>query len=97
MKIPKVNKTELAKRAVSAVVGFGVTRIVYGIVYNNTAPSKVTDRVAIATGSAVLGGMVSDAASEYTDAKIDELVEMVQTLRYRSDEEAPVVITSMED
>jgi len=69
----KITKLDIAKKAVSVVVGAGVTRIVAGIIQNNTAPAKVTDKVAIVAAAFVLGSMAADATSKYTDAKIDEI------------------------
>jgi hypothetical protein len=77
-----VNKTEIAKKAVSLVVGLGTTKIVNDIVENNTAPwwknesedaHSVTDKIAIKAGSVVIGSMAADATSSYTDRKIDEI------------------------
>lgn len=70
-----MNKLELAKLAVSAVVGAGTTKIVVAIVKNNTSPDKITDKVAIAAGAFVLGSMAADASKKWTDSKIDGAAE----------------------
>lgn len=67
-----MNKLELAKLAVSAIVGAGTTKIVVAIIKNNTDPEKITEKVAIAAAGFVLGSMAADASKKYTDAKIDE-------------------------
>jgi hypothetical protein len=68
-----MTKLEIAKRATSFIVGVGTTKIVQGIVENNTHPEKVTDQVSILAGSIVIGSMVSDMTRKYTDAKIEEI------------------------
>jgi hypothetical protein len=70
-----MEKIALVKLAVSAVVGAGTSRIVSGIVKNNTSPEKVTDVVSIVAGTWVLGGIVADVSKKYTDAKIDNAVD----------------------
>lgn len=72
MKLPNLPYLAITKKAVSFVVGAGTSQIVKGIIVNNTSPEKVTDKVAIATASVVIGSMVADATSKYTDAKLDE-------------------------
>jgi hypothetical protein len=69
-----MDKVQIAKRAINVVVGAGVTRIVAGIIANNTNPDKVTDKVAIAGASFVLGSMAAEATTGYTDARIDSIV-----------------------
>jgi hypothetical protein len=68
-----MNKLDIAKKAVSFVVGAGVSKIVAGIIQNNTSPEKLTDKVALVSASLVVGAMATDATSKYTNAKIDEL------------------------
>lgn len=68
-----MNKIEITKKVVSLVVGLGTTKIVNDIVENNTNTERVTDKVAVKAGSVVIGSMVADKTSEYTDTKIDEM------------------------
>lgn len=70
-----MNALSITKSAVSIVVGCGASKIISGIVKNNTDPTKFIDKVTIATGSYVLGAIVAEATKEWTDAKIDEIVE----------------------
>lgn len=74
-----MNKLDIAKNVVKIVVCAGTTKIVSGIIANNTDPTKITDKVAIVSASFVLGSMAADAASKYTNAKIDELAEWYET------------------
>ena len=69
------NKIALAKNAVSFVVGAGVTKIVHAIIANNVQPTKPVDQVTVTAASIVLGSLVADKTKDYTDAKIDEIVE----------------------
>jgi hypothetical protein len=75
MKGIAMDKIRTAKIAVNFVVGAGVSKIVAGIIHNNTNPERVTDKVAIAGAAVVIGSMAADATSSYTDTKIDEIVE----------------------
>ncbi len=69
-----MTKTDIAKKAVSLVIGSGTAKIVGGIIRNNTDPETITDTVTIAAAQVTIGMMVADAASRYTDEKIDELL-----------------------
>lgn len=71
----RFNKTTIAKRVVSTVVGVGTTLIINGIIENNTDPEKATDKVALKASGFVLGAMVADMTKEYTDAKIDDMID----------------------
>lgn len=70
-----MTKTELAKKATSLVVGLGTAKVVKEIIKNNVSPENVTDKAAIVIASYVLGCIAADAASDWTDAKIDKLVD----------------------
>lgn len=64
---------DITKKAVGFVVGAGTTRIVVGIIENNTDPEKLHEKAAIITAGVVIGSMAKDATQKYTDAKIDEI------------------------
>lgn len=68
-----MKKLTIVKNAVSIVVGAGTTRIIAGIIANNTAPTKLTDKVAIVAAAFVLGSIAGKMVTEYTDAMIDQL------------------------
>jgi len=74
-----MTKTDVAKQIVTFVVNVGTSKIIHGIVSNNTNPERMTDHISIAVGSIVLGSMVADATRKFTDAKIDELITFWQT------------------
>ena len=70
-----MTKTELAKKAISATVMFGTGRIVYSILRNNVdEPENIAQAVSVPVASFVIGGMAADAASQYSDRMVDEVV-----------------------
>lgn len=71
---------KIAKGAALAIVGMGTSKIVAGVIKNNTDPEKVTDKVAIASAATVLGYMAADASRKYTDAKIDEIADQIKKI-----------------
>lgn len=68
-----MTKLELAKAATKFVVGFGTATIIRTIAHNNVQPNDLPTKVAVTAGALVLGSMVADVATRYTDAKIDEV------------------------
>lgn len=68
-----MKKLDIVKAVTTFIVGAGTTQIVNGIVTSNTAPEKVTDKVAVKGASVVIGMMAADATKSYTDEKIDEV------------------------
>lgn len=96
MNLPKLPYLAIAKKAVNVVVGAGASKIVKGIIENNTDPSKLTDKVAIVGATFVVGAMVSDATSKYTDAKIDDLASWWNenvSKKFTDEEETPEIET----
>jgi hypothetical protein len=69
-----MTKTEFAKAFAAVVVGFGTSGLVKQIIKNNVNPDSVSDKAAVLIGSYVLGAMAADAAKDWTDARIDELI-----------------------
>jgi hypothetical protein len=70
-----MDKKELVKSAVSAVVWFSVSKVIDQIIQNNTTPTKWLDKPRITIGSHFLGALLAKACKTYTDEKIDELIE----------------------
>ncbi len=69
-----MNKSLIAKRAISIVVTAGTGKIVGDIIKNNTSPSdSVTDKVTYTVGAYALGGMIAAKTAEYTDHVIDDI------------------------
>lgn len=69
-----MKKLEIAKKAVTTVVGFGITKIVKGIIENNVDTTAITSKVTVTAASAAIGYSLSEVTSDYTDKKIDEAV-----------------------
>lgn len=69
-----MDKIDIAKKAVSFVVGAGVKTIITTIIKNNVDPENLAQKVTVTAGTLVVAGLVADATSGYTDAKIDALV-----------------------
>jgi len=65
----------IAKKITSFVVGFGVSKIVAGIIESNVAVEKTHEKVAVASASYVLGFAISEHTSEFTDKQIDNAVD----------------------
>lgn len=65
----------IAKKVTSFVVGFGISKIIAGVVENNVSTEKITDKVAVTAGSYVLGFAISEQLSEYTDRQIDNVAD----------------------
>lgn len=69
-----MNKTIIAKRVVSGIVAVGTRQIVKAIVENNVTPTKRVDHLTVSLGTWALAGILSDALSTYTDARVDEVI-----------------------
>lgn len=67
-----MTKLDLFKKAVSVAVGFGASAIAHQIIANNVVIEKPHQKVTIPLASAAIGGVVADAAQDYTDNFIDE-------------------------
>lgn len=66
--------TGVIKTGVSLVVGSGVTKIVAGIIRNNTTPTNIYQKVAVFTAAFVIGSIITDVSKNYTDSKIDDAI-----------------------
>jgi len=70
----KFEKLAVAKKTVSTIVGFGITKIVKGIIENNVDTTTIPSQVTVTAASAAIGYSLSEVTSNYTDRKIDEMV-----------------------
>lgn len=69
-----------AKQVLTFAVSVGSGAIVANIIaHTSPAQMNVLKRACVGVGGLALGCMVSDKAVEYTEEKVDELVEFVQT------------------
>lgn len=69
-----INKIDLTKNIVNAVVGLGVWRLVDGIIENNVETDSKTDKVVAKSTAIVIAAIAKEKTKTYTDRKIDELV-----------------------
>jgi hypothetical protein len=70
----KLDKLAIAKKTVTTIVGFGITKIVKGIIDNNVVVDTLPTKVTVSAASVAIGYSLSEVTSNYTDRKIDELV-----------------------
>jgi hypothetical protein len=70
-----MDKIQVSKFVVGCVVASGVSRIVAGIVRNNTSPENLWQKISLLSGSFVIGGIVAGAAKKETDAIIDQIID----------------------
>lgn len=70
-----MTKLDFTKKAVGMIVGFGSGKIIKTIIENNVPTETITDQVLVGSGSYVLGAMVGDLSTRYTDVKIDQLAD----------------------
>lgn len=70
-----MDKILIAKRVTSFVVGAGVKTIISTIIKDNVDPDNLAKKATVIAGTFVIAGIVADASSSYTDAKIDALVD----------------------
>ena len=66
----------IAKKIVSTIVGIGTAKIIKDVIENNVDTDTVYQKVTVGAASVTIGYAVSDMTSEYTDRKIDELVNL---------------------
>ena len=84
-----MQKIEIIKTVTRFVVGAGTSKIVDGIVRNNTDAKNIYEKIAIGVAGIVAGAMAADAAKEYTDAQIDEIADWWNNRNSVKTEETP--------
>lgn len=74
-------KIQIAKAVGGIIVGIGVTAIVSNIV-KGTTPSTTgaIKKLCIGVTAIVIGSMVADKVTEYTDGKIEEVAFCIQKI-----------------
>lgn len=73
-----MKKIAIAKKIISTIVGLGTAQIVKQIIENNVETDTTYQKVTVGTASVAIGYAVSDYTSEYTDTKIEEIVDLWQ-------------------
>lgn len=71
-----MKKIAVAKKIITTIVSFGTGKIIKGIIESNVSIETTTDKVTVTMASAAIGGAVGELTANYTDAKIDEMVEL---------------------
>ena len=73
-----LSKLAIAKTAVRIVTVAGSSKVVHDIIQNNVSPAESKpDKVKLLVGAFVIGSMITERISEFTDNKFDDIVEMV--------------------
>lgn len=63
----------MIKLVVQVVSGFGVSKVVNDIITNNTNVVTVVDKIAVWTGSVVIGSMTAHAVTKHVDEIVDTI------------------------
>lgn len=72
-----MNKLEIAKKAITLVIGLGASKISSSIIKNNVPVDSVIDKITVSSATIVIGMMAGEATKKFTGDKIDELVAQV--------------------
>jgi len=73
-----MTKLGIAKLVINVAAGMGVAKVTDDFIKSNTTVESTEDRIKVAIGSIVLGSMVSQAASNHVNAKVDTIVNFWQ-------------------
>lgn len=79
------NPRQTTKNVAKIAVRYGSSIIIYGIISNNVATTKIYQKIAVGIASFVLSDMVGMAAADYSDKSVDEvfdIVEKIQKIRF---------------
>jgi hypothetical protein len=66
----------VVKLGVAAVAGIPVSKIVNDIIRNNVTIVTKVDKIKVASGSVVIGAMISQQLSKTTDMLVDSIVNL---------------------
>lgn len=76
-----MNKLEIAKKAVTIVIGLGASKISASIIKNNVPTETVIEKVTVTSAAIVIGMMASESTKKFTETKIDEIVASVSEFK----------------
>jgi hypothetical protein len=68
-----MDKRQATKNVLHLVTEYGVGIIVTAIIKNNTAPTRIDKKISVFVAGLAIGGVVSNRASKYMDAFVDEI------------------------
>lgn len=75
-------KLDIVKLVANVVVGVGAAKITKMVIENNIdEPEKLRDELTVKAGSLAIGGLVSSAASDYVEEKIDWAANLYKRVR----------------
>ena len=70
-------KITTVKQTARIIVGFGATSIASQIIKNNVVPGSLFQKITITAATLAIGALLGETLGEYTDEKIDMVVELV--------------------
>lgn len=74
-----MTKTDVAKMTAKFIVGASASFVASNVIRNNTTPSTPVQEAEVVVGSLVVGAMVGEAAEDWTDKKIDAIIDWYHT------------------
>lgn len=80
-----MNGIAIAKAAARTIVGMGTSKVVSGIIKTNVPRETPVDTVTVVAASIVIGSMVQEATSKYTDKMIDDIVRTMREMKSQND------------
>ena len=78
-------KLSTVKQITRIVVGLGGSSITTQIIKNNVAAGSMTQKVTITAAMIVAGALVGEKLGDYTDEKIDEVVQTIAQIQADSE------------
>jgi hypothetical protein len=76
-----MTKREVTKVVASAIAQYGTGVIVYAIIRNNVAPTRIDHKVGVAVASLALGGVVAEAAGKHIGKIVDDVFDMIDKFK----------------
>jgi hypothetical protein len=78
---------DIAKKVAIALVQYGCGTIVYSTIKNNVKPTPIDHKIAVGAASMALGGVVSKAAAQYVEEKVDDLFDKIDEIMIKKNQE----------
>ena len=82
-----LNQLPLLKFGAQIAAGMGVSKIVSDIVRNNVPVITTAQAVCVKAGTFVLGSMLVEQSSNHIETQVNNLVELAEKFRKKSDSE----------
>ena len=77
-------KITTVKQTARILIGFGATSITSQIIKNNVVPGSMFQKITITAATIALSGLLGERLGEYSDEKIDTVVELVEETRIKT-------------